>query len=142
VFAVVANAPNTNSYCNGLTQTANWEPFSIFRYKNLPAFSMRIGDTLAFDITDTIPFPTTMSDSNPLYKSVAFATPAEVYSTVVTQNCIGTPGNSIIGDFDLRLPISAPFTFLGGTLLIRMEKGIDIADCIAFNGGFAVDTSG
>ena len=108
-------------------------PYMGFIYKNIPAFSLAVGDTIAFDlgaendqaIVMDIALAATTSNGGTEQDSNGFT---QVVNT-------GTPsdpnGNTTIGDFELEYTATAAFSFSGGGLIIRFRKA----------GSFANDTT-
>lgn len=94
-------------------------PHTGFVYQNVPAFSLRPGDTIAFDLGGAndvplsfdISFGTTTSNGSMSVNGSGF--------TNVVSNGTGSGlGNSILGDFDLRFSATGAFNFAGGGLII------------------------
>jgi hypothetical protein len=105
-----------------------------FVYKNVPAFNLKTGDTIAFDLG-------AMNDVN-IQLQIDMA-PTTVnggdvpgaYTTVVpnTQVPANPKGDAVAGDYELQFTATAPFNFPGGGLIIRFSNP---------GGAFASDTSG
>jgi hypothetical protein len=113
-----------NCYPFGLGDPTQWPPFMGFVYKNIPAFNLQIGDTLAFDLG-------AQNDSNIQLQIEMAATtvnggdiPSGAFTTVVTntQTPLNPQGDTTVGNFELRFTSQANFTFSGGGLIIRFSN--------------------
>ena len=90
-------------------------------YKNVPAFNLKAGDTVAFDLTE--------QNDVDIQLQIAMAPTTtnggDVNSGPFTQIVPNTQipanprGNSTFGDYELTFTAQAPFNFPGGGLLIR-----------------------
>ncbi|HET9333633.1 MAG TPA: hypothetical protein VFQ21_08625 [Gemmatimonadota bacterium] len=110
--------------------------FTGFIYRDVPAFSLAVGDVIAFDLREandvqtrrTIFFaaanknpaacvysPTTGQITNPQGIAAASGWTQVVSETQVPQNAFG---DAVLGNFELRYTAEAPFTFAGGGLLV------------------------
>ena len=117
--------PSGNNQPFGATTgLCTWLPYAAFVYKNVPAFELKSGDTVAFDMripndvdihTDIALAPTTTNggDTN----AAAFQ---KIVSTAQTPS--NPRGNLTIGDFELKFKAEAPFSFAGGGLIIRFSN--------------------
>jgi Ca2+-binding RTX toxin-like protein len=128
---------------------ASWLPNAAFVYKNIPAFSLRPDDVLAFDsagsANDTIPqlqislAPTTTNGGD---------VPATAFVPLVANTTpASSTGDSAIGNFDLRYKVSSSFDFAGGGLVIRFSNPAgafagDTTCAGGLNAGSAGDPSG
>lgn len=94
-----------------------------FVYKNIPAFDLKTGDTIAFDLSvqndvdiqlQISMAPTTVNGGDV----------ADAYTTVVnnTQVPVNPRGNTVTGDYELQFTAQAPFHFPGGGLIIRFSN--------------------
>jgi hypothetical protein len=104
--------------------------YIFFCYSNLPSFTIASGDFLAFDLYSA-------NDYTPAFASIAMATSTEVYTTIVGDSAANSKGDSIAGNFELQFKITAPFSFAGGTLIIRFQNG----GSAAASTGFSSDTT-
>ena len=103
---------------------SGWAPYGGYIYKNLPAFDLDPGDTLAFDnygvsnedIRVTLALAATRRNGS--------IEPSERFKTVVqsTASPSSPRGNETIGDFDLRFRVTSRFSFNGGGLVIRVSN--------------------
>jgi uncharacterized repeat protein (TIGR01451 family) len=100
-------------------------PYMGFIYQNIPAFDLRSGDILAFDLglendfdieLDIALAPTTINGGSDQ---------ASDFVRVVSnaQRPENPRGNVVEGDFELRFTVEEPFTFSGGGLIIRFSNG-------------------
>jgi hypothetical protein len=102
----------------------NWTPYMGFVYKNVPAFQLKVGDSLAFDLGH-------MNNAN-IQLEIALSpttsnggdTPSGVFQTVVqnTQTPTNPRGDTTVGNFELSFTAQAPFNFPGGGLIIRFAN--------------------
>jgi hypothetical protein len=113
--------------------------FTGFIYRDVPAFSLAVGDVIAFDLREandvqtrrTIFFaaanknpaacvydPTTAQITNPQGIAAASGWTQVVSETQIPQNPFG---DAVIGNFELRYTAEAPFTFAGGGLLVGFQ---------------------
>lgn len=93
-------------------------------YKNIPAFQLRSGDTLAFDTR-------ALNDADIQFDIDLAATtvnggdvPATPFARVVLNNQTAADprGDAVQGNFDLAYQTIAPFSFPGGGLIIRFSN--------------------
>jgi hypothetical protein len=110
--------------CAPFGRGIGWTPYAGFVYKNLPAFQLKTGDTIGFDLG-------AMNDADiQLEIALAAATvnggdiPAQPFTTVVTntQTPLNPRGDTTPGTFELRFTAQAPFNFAGGGLIIRFSS--------------------
>jgi hypothetical protein len=109
-----------------------WTPQMGFVYKNIPAFDLKPGDTIAFDlgaqnevdIQLQIDMAATTVNGGDL---------PGTYTTIVpnTQVPLNPRGNAVMGDYELQFTAQAPFNFAGGGMIIRFSNP---------GGAFASDT--
>ena len=100
-----------------------WTPYMGFVYKDVPAFQLKTGDKLAFDLV-------AMNDVDVQVK-IEFApttgnggdTPSLPFSTVVTnaQTPTNPRGDTTLENYELGFTAEAPFDFSGGGLIIRFS---------------------
>jgi hypothetical protein len=110
--------------------------FTGFIYRDVPAFSLAVGDVIAFDLRQANDVqtrrtiflaaanknpaacaynPTTGQITNPQGIAAASGWTQVVSETQVPQNAFG---DAVVGNFELRYTAEAPFTFAGGGLLV------------------------
>ena len=113
--------------------------FTGFIYRNVPAFSLAVGDVIAFDLRQandvqnrrTIFFatanknpdacafnPVTGQITNPQGIAASSGWTQVVSETQIPQNAFG---DEVVGNFELRYTAEAPFTFPGGGLLVGFQ---------------------
>jgi len=100
-----------------------WTPYMGFVYKDVPAFQLKTGDKLAFDLV-------AMNDVDVQVK-IEFApttgnggdTPSLPFTTVVTntQTPTNPRGDTTLENYELGFTAEAPFNFSGGGLIIRFS---------------------
>jgi hypothetical protein len=130
--ATVTVFPNNPAVSNcipfGLGNSAapvgvRWAPYAAFFYQNVPAFELKTGDTLAFDLG-------AVNDADiefdiALARTVTNGTIVEdePFKTVVTndQTPLNPRGDTTLGNFELQFTAQAPFSFPGGGLIIRFS---------------------
>jgi hypothetical protein len=125
-----ANPTGNNQFPFG---RADIWPKMGFVYKDVPAFDLKTGDTIAFDLG-------AQNDVNIQLQIEMAATTANggdvpgTYTTVVpsTQVPLNPKGNAVMGDYELRFTAQAPFHFAGGGMIIRFSNP---------GGAFALDTT-
>ena len=114
--------PPNNCYPFGLGR--NWTPFFGFIYKNVPAFQLKAGDSLSFDLGG-------VNDADVQLQIDLAATtvnggdaPSQPFTTVVanTQTPANPRGDTTTGNFELAFTALAPFNFAGGGLIIRFSS--------------------
>jgi hypothetical protein len=98
-----------------------WAAYIAWAYKNVPAFNLKAGDTVAFDLSE--------QNDVDIQLQIAMAPTTtnggDVNSGPFTQIVPNTQipanprGNSTFGDYELTFTAQAPFNFPGGGLLIR-----------------------
>src|SRR3954467_10242390 len=98
-----------------------WPAYMAWAYKSVPAFNLKAGDTVAFDLTEQndvdiqlqialAPTTTNGGDLN-----------SGPFTQIVpnTQVPANPRGNATLGDYELTFTAQTPFNFSGGGLLIR-----------------------
>ena len=111
-----------------------WTAYMAWAYKDIPAFNLKAGDTVAFDLTE--------QNDVDIQLQIAMAPTTtnggDVNSGPFTQIVPNTQlpanprGNSTLGDYELTFTAQAPFNFPGGGLLIRFGNAA---------GAFAADSN-
>ena len=108
---------------NAMNPTDHWTPYFGFVYQNLPAFHLKTGDVLGFDLGST--------NDHDFQADIALA-PANNgtdqntagFTTVVTNN--QTPrnprGDDTEGDYEMGFVSQGDFNFAGGGLIIRFSN--------------------
>ncbi|MDP2309564.1 MAG: putative metal-binding motif-containing protein [Pseudomonadota bacterium] len=106
------------------------DDYQGFVYKNVPAFDLLPGDTLAFDLgaenDATIELDIALAAA---VSNGSLEQEASGFTDVVTGGVPSDPdGNDIEGDFELVFTVEAPFSFAGGGLLIRFHSAGSYAE--------------
>lgn len=126
VTVAPATASDTNAFPFG---SSGWAPNAGFIYKNIPAFTLAPGDTLAFD-TQVVGMDS-INESNIQFDVGLSPTtvnggdiPSGPFTKVVSNTELASSprGNATPGDFDLKYKVQAPFSFPGGGLVIRFSN--------------------
>jgi hypothetical protein len=121
VTVAPASTPDTNSFPFG--RGDNWGAHMGFAYKNIPAFTLKTGDTLAFDLVAANDVPQQMDISMSATTLNGTDIPAGAFTTIVPNTVAPTgTGNTVKGDYDLGYRVATPFTFAGGGLVIRFAN--------------------
>jgi hypothetical protein len=122
-MTIAPSAPESgvNTYPFGWTA---WTPNLLWVYKNIPAFSLRSGDTISFDLQGT--------NNVPIQLAIALApttfnggdVPATAFTQVVPSSQVPTnpTGNTVGGDYELTFTSQAPFSFPGGGMVMRFSN--------------------
>jgi hypothetical protein len=128
--------PTVDSTCFPFDVANTWTPYAAFIYKNIPPFAVVPGDQIRFDSDSGNVSGQTAQEQIDLAPTTTNGgdVPAAPFVPVVTNStpAIGGPGDSIVGNYDLRFNIVTPFSFPGGGLIIRFSNPA---------GPFASDTS-
>jgi hypothetical protein len=94
-----------------------------FIYKNIPAFEMKVGDTIAFDLEAVNDVPQQMDIDLAATTVSGGDLPAGPFAKIVTNAVVPTgTGNTVKGDFDLAYRAVAPFSFKGGGLIVKFSN--------------------
>jgi hypothetical protein len=138
-----------NCWPFGVGPNSTWGPFAGFVYKNIPAFQLKVGDTIGFDLG-------AVNDADVQVDVALAATtanggdiPAQGFINVATntQTPANPRGDTIAGDYELRFTAEAPFSFGGGGLIVRFSHasvtyaGDITCTAVAFDGFTATDAS-
>jgi hypothetical protein len=123
-IAPASPGPPDNSFPFGVGSSNQWPPFAGFIYKNVPAFQLKTGDSIGFDLG-------AMNDADVQLQIDLAATtvnggdaPSQPFTTVVanTQTPANPRGDTTVGNFELRFNAIGPFSFPGGGLIIRFSN--------------------
>src|SRR5262249_29472848 len=98
-------------------------PYMGFIYKNVPAFTLAVGEKVAFDLGSPNDQPIMMDIALATAVSNGSDTPnAAGFTTIVTGGIPSDPdGDAIIGNYELAFTATAPFSFSGGGLIVRFH---------------------
>lgn len=102
----------------------NWPPFMGFIYQNIPAFELKQGDILAFDLGAVNSADVQLAiELAPTTFNGGDQPVADSFVQVVsnTQTPFNPNGDTVEGDFELMFITEAPFSFPGGGLIIRFS---------------------
>jgi hypothetical protein len=101
-----------------------WTPYFGFVYKNIPAFDLKRGDTLAFD--------SGIANDHDIQVDIALAATtsnggdvnAGQFTTIVHNTATPTSprGDDVPGNYELGFVAQAPFDFSGGGLIVRVSN--------------------
>lgn len=126
--ATVTVAPQTPDLGNSgfpFGAGINWLPFASFTYRNIPAFQLKSGDTLAFDLRGEngadIQFDVDLARTTFNGSDIS----AGPFTRVVLNNQTASPsprGDDTDGTFDLGYKAITAFNFPGGGLIIRFSN--------------------
>jgi hypothetical protein len=102
----------------------HWTPYFGFVYKNIPAFDLKRGDTLAFDLGSPNLDHDIQVDIAMAPASNGTDVNTAPFTTAVknTQTPASPRGNSVAGDYELAFTAQAGFNFAGGGLIIRISN--------------------
>lgn len=103
----------------------DFSPYMGFVYKNVPAFSMAPGDTIAFDTANiendvAIELDIELAATTVNGGNVASGGFTRVVSN--TQQASDPNGNEVLGDYELAFTAEDSFDFPGGGLIIRFSN--------------------
>jgi hypothetical protein len=150
--STVTIAPTVESPANAFPfgEGVIWTPFAGFVYKNLPAFQLKTGDRLAFDLSATNNVNIQLQIDLAATTVNGGDVPSQPFTTVVpnTQTPANPKGDTIHGNFELQYTAAAPFSFPGGGLIIRFSSpsagyaADGLADSVLTNSGSSTDASG
>jgi hypothetical protein len=118
--AAPGSSPTGNAWPFG---QASWGNHMGFIYKNVPAFSLKAGDTISFDLVlanEQVPqleigmAQTTVSGGD---------IPAAPFTPIVPNTVVPTgQGNTVVDDYDLAYKVATPYTFPGGGLIVKFAN--------------------
>ena len=101
-----------------------WTPYFGFVYKDIPAFELKRGDTLAFD--------SGVANDHDIQVDIALAATtsnggdvnAGAFTTIVhnTETPTSPRGDDVPGNYELGFVAQAPFDFSGGGLIVRVSN--------------------
>jgi outer membrane protein OmpA-like peptidoglycan-associated protein len=110
-----------------------WLPSMGFVYRNVEAFDLVPGDTIAFDLQMRAADPADLGFLPQLDIALAHAPdpqnpfkpddlPGSDFTIVAHAGVAASPGNRVIGDYELAFAVDTPFHFSGGGLIIRVTN--------------------
>jgi hypothetical protein len=118
---VTPTSPTMNLQTAPFGESDIWAPYMAWVYKNVPAFSLKTGDTVSFDLSEQNDVDIQLR----IAMAPATTNGGDVNSGPFTQIVPNTQvpanprGNSTFGDYELTFTAQAPFNFPGGGLLIQ-----------------------
>jgi hypothetical protein len=119
----------------GSPTVSNWGPYMAFVYKSLPAFSLKPGDTVSFDLSSQndvdIQLQINMAPTTTNGGDVTAGPATQIVPN--TQVPANPRGNTTPGDYELTFTSQATFNFAGGGLVISLGNP---------GGAFATDVNG
>jgi hypothetical protein len=124
-ITIFPSAPEVgNCFPFGVGEPTRWEPFMAFFYRNIPAFELKTGDTVAFDLGAINDADVQLDIAMAATTENGGTQEAQPFQTVVTntQTPANPRGDTIVGNFELRFIAEGPFSFPGGGLIIRFSN--------------------
>src|SRR3954468_10304054 len=117
-------SPTNNPYNAPFGQSVTWGASMAWVYKDIPAFSLKPGDTVGFDLTAQNDVDIQLDIAMAPTTSNGGSTNSAPFTLVVpnSQAPANPRGNTTSGDYELRFTATAPFNFSGGGLLIRFSN--------------------
>jgi uncharacterized repeat protein (TIGR01451 family) len=100
-------------------------PFMGLVYKNIPAFDLKQGDVLAFDLGAVNDFDVELDIALAATTSNGGENQAEPFTRVVSnaQTPANPRGDTVIGNFELQFVVENAYSFAGGGLIMRFSNG-------------------
>jgi hypothetical protein len=128
--ATVTIAPTTagpgpaNAYPFGISPVGEWGTYMGFVYKNVPAFQLKTGDVLGFDLAGVNDVDIGLEIGMAATAVNGGDVPSQPFTTVVqnTQTPLNPRGDTVLLNYELRFTSQAPFSFPGGGLIIRFTN--------------------
>jgi len=102
-------------------------PYMGFIYQNIPAFELKPGDTLAFDLGAVNDFDVELDIAMAATTVNGGTDQAGAFVNVVsnTQPPANPRGDTVVGNFEMQFAVDNAFSFAGGGLIIRFSNGSD-----------------
>lgn len=127
-ITILADSPDVGN-CYPFADTSaydlgGWGPYMGFVYRNVPPFTLKAGDILAFDLGALNGEDVQVDIELAAATSNGGSDPALPYTKVVsnTQIPLNPNGDTIIGNYEMQFTVEAPFDFPGGGLIIRFSN--------------------
>lgn len=129
--SIVPGGPVTTNNCIPFGQSHSFSTFQGFIYRNVPAFTMNVGDKIAFDlgalndrdIRRDVYFG--VANKNPEADPQTFNVTSQgvralswVKVATESQTPANPRGNTVQGDYELVWTAEAPFSFPGGGFIV------------------------
>jgi hypothetical protein len=125
VTPAMPNTVGDNCYPFGLggVEDETWTPYMGFVYKDVPAFQLKTGDKLAFDLVAMNDVDVQLKIELAPTTGNGGDTPSLPFTTVVTntQTPTNPRGDTTLENYELGFTAEAPFNFSGGGLIIRFS---------------------
>ena len=149
-ITVAPQTPDAGNNAFPFGAGVNWLPFASFTYRNIPAFELKSGDTIAFDLRGTngadIQFDIDLARTTFNGSDIS----AGPFTRIVLNNQTASPsprGDSTDGTYELGYKAITPFSFPGGGLIIRFSNpsptyAADNTANFNLGGGESTDPSG
>jgi Ca2+-binding RTX toxin-like protein len=101
-----------------------WNPYAGFVYKNVPAFDLKVGDTIAYDTaaTNTVDIQLDVDIARTTTNGGEVVAGGFTRVALNTQTPASSKGDTNAGNYDLRWQATTPFSFPGGGLIIRFSN--------------------
>ena len=96
---------------------AGWQPRAAFVYRNIPAFNLRPGSRLFFDMGAVNEYQPCLN----IYMNTGSATNTATRTLVVNQGTASSYGDTTPNNFDLMFTITGTYSFPGGALSISFD---------------------
>jgi hypothetical protein len=132
--AVTPTSPTLGINSAPFGESDVWAAYMAWAYRDIPAFSLKAGDTVAFDLTEQndvdIQLQIAMAPTTTNGGDVNSGPFTEIVPN--TQIPANPRGNSTLGDYELNFTAQTPFNFPGGGLVIRFGNP---------GGAFATDSN-
>jgi hypothetical protein len=123
-LTVAPDSPLTPGNCFPFGNGDQWLPFLGYVYKDVPAFQLKTGDSLAFDLGAMNEVDIQVEIALAATTTNGSDAPSQPFTTVVTntQTPANPRGDTTPGNFELTFTAQAPFNFPGGGLIIRFTN--------------------
>jgi hypothetical protein len=125
VVTVEPDSPTVGN-CFPFGDGDTWLNYMAFFYVNVPAFNLQPGDILAFDLGAQNGADPQLQIEMATHDGATWPNTdaSSPYTTLVTntQTPENPNGNTIVGDYELRYTVEAPYSFPGGNLIIRFSN--------------------
>jgi hypothetical protein len=124
IEAATPGSGNCFPFGGYLADGGGWGPYFVFVYKDIPAFNLRPGDIVAYDLN----LPNDTDNRMDVAMAATTANGNDVnngpFTTVAsnTQTPANPRGDSVTDNYELQWTASAAFDFAGGGLLVRFSN--------------------
>jgi hypothetical protein len=118
---VTPTSPTLTPYTSPFGESQSWAAYMVWVYKNVPAFALKPGDTVAFDLSAQNDVDIQLEIAMAAATTNGGNQNATPFTQIIpnTQTPSNPRGNTTFGDYELTFTATAPFNFSGGGLLIR-----------------------